>query len=80
MRMSKAVLQEKVNYLNRLVGAENGQPNSFELNYAYGGVRLCKRLELGGQTEISSRTNLATMAEILDTVENTILKMNLIVK
>lgn len=80
MRITKSFLNKKVNYLNYLIKAEEGQPNSFVLEYAYGGVRLCKRCEGGGYSDLSSRVKMGEMSEILDTIEYTIMKMGLVKK
>lgn len=80
MRITKNILGEKVKYLNYLIKATEGQPNSFELEYAYGGVRLCKRCVGGGYSDLSARVKLVEMAVILDTLEYAILKMELVKK
>jgi hypothetical protein len=74
MRITKEVLEEKVNNINTVLElTENGQ---FVLNWAYGGVALEQRTKLSqGRlmvTQISDRTNNANMAMILDAIENTI--------
>ena len=51
MRISQKQLEIQVEYLNKLVGYENFKhytPNTFILDYAYGGVSLHKVLSKGG--------------------------------
>ena len=71
--MTKAILNKKVENLNAQFNT-----NQFVLNYAYGGVRLCKTCnENGGITEISERVSNAEMARIIDAISNTFYKFNI---
>ena len=77
MRMTKTILGVKVNNLNNSLGLKTGDVGSFDLNYAYGGVALEKIHESGGASRISSRVNMKTMAEIIDSIETSVYKFNL---
>lgn len=71
--MTKTVLNKKVENLNAQFNT-----NQFVLNYAYGGVRLCKTCnENGGITEISERVSNNEMARIIDAISNTFYKFNI---
>lgn len=71
MRITKEVLSVKVNNLNNAMHLDDS--NKFVLNYAYSGVALEQRTNsAGGTRRISERTTNATMAVILDSIENVI--------
>ena len=71
--MTKAILNKKVENLNAQFNT-----NQFVLNYAYGGVRLCKTCnENGGITEISERVSNNEMVRIIDAISNTFYKFNI---
>lgn len=76
--MTKKILEKKMENINTILGVE-GKGAMF-LEFAYGGVRLCKSLEMGGCSDISPRVKNAEMANILDTLEMAIYKMNLHIK
>ena len=77
MRITKTILNVKVNNLNSALGLKTGDVGSFVLSFAYGGVALEKLCETGGASRISSRVNFATMAEIIDSIETSVYKFNL---
>ena len=73
MTITKTILDKKLENLNRQFNT-----NLFVLNYAYGGVRLCKTFnENGGLTEISERVSKSEMARIIDAISNTFYKFNI---
>lgn len=68
MRMTKTTLAEKVNILNGLT-----EGTYFCLDYAYGGVRLCKKSNNhGGLTDVSERMTMREMGLVLDSIINTL--------
>lgn len=65
MTITKAILAAKVQYLNYIT---NG---SYDLDYAYGGVRLVRLTnEHGGVADVSERVGKPEMARILDAIIN----------
>lgn len=65
MTITKAVLAAKIEYLNYITGG------SYDLDYAYGGVRLVRLTnEHGGVADMSERVGKPEMARILDTIIN----------
>lgn len=70
MTITKAILSAKVEYLNTIT---NG---NYDLDYAYGGVRLVHLTnEHGGVADVSERVSKAEMARILDSIENVVVRM-----
>ena len=75
MRMTKSILRAKVNNLNSKL--ELNGAGEFVLNYAYGGVRLCKLTnEHGGLRDISERVSSGEMGRILDAMLNALYALN----
>ena len=65
MRMTKEVLRAKLEQLNSLTS------NTYDFDYAYGGVRLVKICnEHGGVSDMSERVKKREMATILDALLN----------
>lgn len=61
--MKSAILETKVENLNREVNGE------FELDFAFGGVRLCEKSNAyGGLSDVSERMTNAQMSALLDTL------------
>lgn len=70
MTITKAVLAAKVQYLNDITGG------SYDLDYAYGGVRLVRLTnEHGGIADMSERVSKPEMARILDSITNVVVRM-----
>lgn len=70
MTITKTVLAAKVQYLNSITGG------SYDLDYAYSGVRLVRLTnEHGGVADMSERVSKPEMAHILDTIINIVLRM-----
>lgn len=70
MRITKTVLEAKVQYLNYITGG------SYALDYAYGGVRLVRLTdEHGGVADMSERVGKPEMARILDSITNVVIRM-----
>jgi len=66
MKMTKTTLAAKVNILNGLT-----EGTYFCLDYAYGGVRLCKKSNNhGGLTDISEHMTMREMGLVLDSIIN----------
>jgi len=70
-RITKEILRTKVDNINTVHGL------NLTLEYAYGGVRLCKQCENGGLSDISVRVTNSEMADILDAIDMTIHKFGL---
>lgn len=65
MRMTKEVLRAKLEQLNNLTS------NTYDLDYAYSGVRLVRICnEYGGVSDMSERINKKEMAIVLDALLN----------
>lgn len=76
-RITKEILRKKVENINNSLNLTTGR---YTLEYAYGGVRLCKYVnEHGGLSDCSERVNNATMAIILDTLYNSIHHFGLVI-
>ena len=63
MRITIAILEEKVKYLNMI------SKNTYTLYQAYGKVRLDKVTEHGGQSAVSAFGTKANIANIIDAIE-----------
>lgn len=75
-RITQKVLYAKVDAINRDLSLESSK--GFCLEFAYGGVRLCKHYgEHGGLSDISERMTNREMAMTLDALRNSILRFNL---
>lgn len=74
-RITNKVLETKVENINNILGL-SGKSSLF-LEFAYGGVRLCKSLEMGGCSDVSPRMTRTAMSDNLDTMINAIYKLNL---
>ena len=69
MRMTKTVLRAKLANLNTLTEGKA----VFDLDFAYGGVRLVKYTnEHGGVSDISERLDMKEMGYTLDGIINTL--------
>lgn len=76
MRRTKTDLYNLVKNLNSALNLDDN--NKFELDFAYGGVRLCKLTNPhGGMSDLSDRVTISEMYEILCTIENTVYKFDL---
>lgn len=63
MRITKEILRNKLDMLNSMCSEK------YVLDYAYGGVRLCRSTnEYGGLSDMSERVTQFEMGRILDTV------------
>lgn len=70
MTITKAVLAAKVQYLNSITDG------FYDLDYAYGGVRLVHLTnEHGGMADMSERVGKPEMARILDSITNVVIRM-----
>ena len=76
MRVTKTVLNNQVANINRALKLK-GETNVFELDWAYGGVRLCKACSSGGCSDVSPRVPMKVMNDILSTLYEAIYKMDL---
>lgn len=76
MRVTKTVLRNQVKNINDALKLK-GETNVFELDWAYGGVRLCKALPSGGSSDVSPRVPMSVMSDILSTMYEAIYKMEL---
>ena len=66
MRMTKTVLRAKVEHLNSISGGVK-----FDLDFAYGGVRLVKYTnEHGGVSDMTERLTIKEMGYALDGIIN----------
>ena len=75
-RITNSILERKVENINRKMNNQAGK--GFCLEFAYGGVRLCKYVnEHGGLTDISERMSRPEMAKVLDAIYNTLYAFNL---
>lgn len=69
MRITNEILEKKVAILNMHSIKE------YKLDFANGGVRLCKKSnDYGGLSDISERVSKTEMARILDAIINYITK------
>ena len=70
MTITKAVLAAKIEYLNTITN------DNYDLDYAYGGVRLVRLTnEHGGVADVSERVGKPEMARILDSITNVAIRM-----
>lgn len=76
MRVTKTVLRNQVANINNALRLK-GEAYIFELDWAYGGVRLCKALPSGGCSDISPRVPMKVMDAILSSLYEAIYKMEL---
>ena len=71
MRITRDILSARVEKINSQLGLN---VHKFVLNYAYGGVRLCKATnEHGACQDISERMTIGEMATVLDAMYNAII-------
>lgn len=76
MTITNRILEIKVKNLNEKMRNEEGK--GLVLEYAYGGVRLCKVCnEHGGLRDLSERVSRPEMARILDSISNLLYSFNL---
>ena len=71
MKMTKAVLQLKINHLNFECGKKKGQIGEYVLEYDCSGVRLCRiSNSMRGVDRMSQSMTKRQMGELLDTMRN----------
>ena len=79
MKITKEILQAKVDNINSKLGLTG--VGSLVLDFAYSGVRLNKITnEGGGTSDITERLSIKEMAYCLDTLYNSLYKLNLVIK
>lgn len=70
MNVTKEILRNKVDYLNHLTGLH------YDLDFAYGGVRLIRIVNgSGGCSDCSVRMTKSQLADTLDAIEYVVLRM-----
>lgn len=82
MRTTREQLRNMVEVLNGMLNLRKGESETwFDLDYAYGGIRLTKCYkDKGGVEDISYRLTMKEMSETLDCLQNAVMKFNLEVK